>query len=83
MNKEDGARLQKQINLAQSYLNYEQGEHGGDKELMGKFAGMHIDDLNKHLLKLLNVDKAKLRAEMDKSLSWINFLEEIVENKLK
>lgn len=83
MNKEDGARLQKQINLAQSFLNWEQNEHGGDKELMGKFAGMHVDDLNKHMLKLLGVDKAKLNKEIDKSLSWINFLTEIVELKLK
>ena len=78
MNQADGARLQKQINLAQSFLNWEQNGHGGDKELMGKFAEMHIEDLNRHLLKLLMIDKVKLSAEIKKSEEWVGFLKEVL-----
>ena len=83
MNKEDGARLQKQINLAQGYLNFSENEHGGDKELMGKLSSMHVDDLNKHLLKLLGIDKVQLNAEINKSLIRRDFLSDIVATKLK
>ncbi len=72
-------KLQKQVNLAQSFLNFATNNHGGDKELMAKLAGLHIEEINSIVLKLLSIDKNKINEEIYRSVDWITFLKEIKE----
>ncbi len=73
----DLEKLQKQINLAQSFVNWVTNENGGDKELMEKLGGLHVEEINSIVLKLLKINKDKIQTEIEKSKNWIEFLETI------
>ena len=67
-------KLEKQVRLAQSFIHWTK-EGSGDPELMAKLAELHVEDINKTVLRLLNVSKEELTDKRNKANEWIDFLD--------